>query len=170
MKKNGLNSTGTNTQILDSEPLKEMKTYVEKCLADYLSVFATPESGLSLYLVGSWLNMSKKGEGHHKHGHPNSVVSGTIYINVDENTDTIRFYKDKHAGFNLFSFDSGTKHFFSLNSFNLPVSNATIVLFPSYITHEVPKVVGDHIRTTIAFNTYIKGVISTIVGQSLTLN
>jgi predicted 2-oxoglutarate/Fe(II)-dependent dioxygenase YbiX len=40
---------------------------------------------------------------------------------------------------------------------NIPVATGDIVLFPSKITHSVAPTQGKHLRTTLAFNSFIKG-------------
>ena len=37
-----------------------------------------------LVITQSWLNKNKKGESHHEHVHPNSMVSGVWYPQIHE--------------------------------------------------------------------------------------
>ena len=48
------------------------------------------------YITQSWLNYTRANQFHHRHEHPNSFVSGVLYINADKATDRINFYNKRH--------------------------------------------------------------------------
>ena len=48
------------------------------------------------YITQSWLNYTEKDQYHHKHAHPNSIISGVFYINCHESLDKITFFDEKY--------------------------------------------------------------------------
>ena len=171
-KKNLSNRIGLDNNILNAKPLKEIKKQIEECLLHYVHAFADASSNIEPVLICSWLNYTKLNQNHHRHGHPNSLISGTLYVNVDENTDSIVFFKNKSVGhgFDSYSFDKpAMNNMWNANRFPVKVNNGLIVLFPSYLDHFVPPVQTNHTRISLAFNAFIKGEVSTQVGMSLSL-
>ena len=41
-------------------------------------------SSIHLKITQSWINFTKKGEYHHPHAHPNSLISGVFYVEADK--------------------------------------------------------------------------------------
>jgi hypothetical protein len=52
-------------------------------------------------LTQSWLNYTKPGQFHHKHAHPNSFISGVLYMKAARQRDKIYFYKDGYKQISL---------------------------------------------------------------------
>ena len=104
----------------------------------------------------SWLARTRKNEYHHKHAHPNSWISGCLYINADREKDRITFYNDRYNRIDL-----PTENFNAFNSQSwwYSVGTGDIVLFPSYLTHMVEQTVSTETRVSIAVNTFLKGYI-----------
>ena len=57
-------------------------------------------------------------------------------------------------------------HLFNSESWNFKVKTGDIILFPSTLGHKVESKVGDNIRTSLSFNTFVKGTIG--VDKNLT--
>ncbi len=49
-------------------------------------------NNITPYITQSWLNYTETNQYHHKHQHPNSLVSGVFYINCDDKFDKIKFF------------------------------------------------------------------------------
>lgn len=90
-----------------------------------------------------WLQNYKKGDHHGWHIHQNSIVSGVLYIDC-ENAQEIRFKNpDPTAAF--LNLENEHKSF-------VPYSGS-LILFPSWISHEVPVVeLENSKRLILAFN------------------
>ena len=88
----------------------------------------------NLDLINNWAQLYNKNNQHTVHNHPNSVWSGIIYLNPTKASPTI-FY------------DREFKHY--IHDFK----KNQLLLFPSYIPHEVPKINEDEQRLIISFNT-----------------
>jgi uncharacterized protein (TIGR02466 family) len=87
LTKNAYNNISVDRHFFDQEIFKDTKnTLTQECIA-YLKNTNQSTEFESLKMTESWGNVTKPGEGHHKHGHPFSVVSGVIYL--DDNPDNL---------------------------------------------------------------------------------
>ena len=101
-----------------------------------------------LNLTGAWLNINKKGDSNIQHCHPNSVISGVIYLQVNDNTGMINFKNptsSQHYPVNNANPTFGGSYSIS------PLVNE-VVFFPSYLEHYVSANMSDEDRISIAFN------------------
>jgi uncharacterized protein (TIGR02466 family) len=115
-----------------------------------------PSNKVKPYITQSWLNYTKKNQYHHKHQHPNSLVSGVFYINADEKLDKIKFFKEDYQPIKL---EIKEYNLFNSQSWWFTVKTGDIVLFPSSLTHMVETKEGDNTRVSLAFNVFVEGKI-----------
>ena len=162
-KKHCKNNTGNiNTKdnyILNRKEFKNIKKYLDKCCKDYLNRIVCPKNNIELYITQSWLNYTEVNQYHHKHEHPNSVISGVLYFDSDIKNDKILFShpipyqqirpRTDNEKFNLWN--SSTWWF--------PVETGNLFMFPSSTTHQVETKKGTNTRISLAFNTFYKGTI-----------
>lgn len=112
---------------------------------------------LSFDITSCWVNRTYRMQGHHLHGHPNSIVSGIFYLTSHDSSATIF----KLPNYWMKNFD----HYFFSNAF--PDFNArifpkksTLILFPSHLSHSVSSLTKNEERYTISFNTFLSGEIN----------
>lgn len=150
------NLTSANRYVLDDPVMADLKEYMQFYVNYYMEKVYAPKNPVDAYITQSWCNYTKTGEYHHKHAHPNSWISGCIYINADRDKDRITFYNDKYNRIDL-----PTENFNAFNSSSwwFSVGTGDIVLFPSYLTHMVEQTVSNDTRISIAINTFLKGYI-----------
>ena len=150
------NTTSANRKILKSKELTEMREFIEDSMMEYFKAIHAPKFDVSLYLTQSWANYTDAGQYHHKHAHPNSVVSGVFYPQADRAVDKIYFYKD---GYERIKVPAAEYNPYNSESWWFEVGAGDLILFPSHLTHMVETKVGDDTRISIAFNTFLKGYI-----------
>ena len=116
-------------------------------------------SDSEMVITQSWLNKSGKGESHHEHKHPNSMISGVWYPQIHEKLPPIQFKTEKQRDVDL-SF----KRYNNFNSatFMLPMRAGELILFPSNLQHSVPPNQSDEERISLSFNTLCKGSLGDI--------
>jgi len=153
--RNDGNVTSNNTYILNEPEMADLNKFVTDQLNEYLKTVYKPKYPAEAFVTQSWLNWTKKGEYHHKHTHPNSFISGVLYIATDSTKDTITFY---NSGYKQLQLASKTFDILNSTSWWFPVKTGGIVMFPSSLTHNVENVVADNVRVSLAFNSFIKGV------------
>ena len=162
--KNAYNYNSKNNYVLDEKPLASLKEDLFLRVDDYFQKIITPKDNVSPYITQSWVNWTQSGEEHHKHAHSNSIFSGVFYIDADEEYDSIVFFK-RHT-YESLTIEPNEFHLFNSESWNFKVKTGDIILFPSTLGHKVESKVGDNIRTSLSFNTFVKGTIG--VDKNLT--
>jgi len=157
--KNEGNINSKDTYILNRKEFKNIKKFLDKCCKDYLNTIICPKNNIELYITQSWLNYTEVNQYHHKHEHPNSAVSGVLYIDADEINDQILFTSNR--GYQLMSPTINKKKFNPWNSetWFFPVKTGNLFMFPSSTTHQVQTKKGNNTRISLAFNTFYKGTI-----------
>ena len=101
-----------------------------------------------------WTNMLEKGGNQTLHSHANSFVSGIIYLTASHPACRTVFMRP--LGGSDFSFRHHTRSAamgpFNAGKYVLPEAEpGDLVLFPSYLYHEVPRNQGEQ-RITVSFN------------------
>jgi uncharacterized protein (TIGR02466 family) len=105
-----------------------------------------------LALAGIWINVLEPGGVHSGHVHPNSVISGTAYVAVPEGASAIRF-EDPRLAMMMAAPPRKPKAERALQPF-VPVAPApgTVLLWESWLRHEVPANRAQSPRVSISFN------------------
>jgi len=154
--KNDGNITSNNNYILNEKPFVNIKKELNLRVQDYFDKVVSPANNITPYITQSWLNYTETNQYHHKHAHPNSLVSGVFYINCDEKFDKIKFFKD---GYKTIKPEIKDWNIWNSESWWFSVQTGDVILFPSSLTHMVETKQGDNTRISLAFNVFIKGKI-----------
>jgi len=146
------NRQSEDTFVLDRPELANVRAFIEAKLHEYVTtIFASTDK---LVITQSWLNKSKKGESHHEHVHPNSMISGVWYPQIHEQLPPIQFRSRHQRDVALQTEKYNT---FNSATFMLPMKRGELILFPSNLTHSVPANQSDEERISLSFNTWPKG-------------
>jgi uncharacterized protein (TIGR02466 family) len=147
---NTLNTSSQNDEVLDnplSNPLKKrICESINKFKKNILS------SEINLYITQSWLNFTEKKEAHHVHTHPNSIISGVYYYDVDNN-DNISF--ENPCKFQ-YEFNPSIYNIFNSEQWTIPVRKNCLILFMSNLGHFVKQKKEEGTRRSLSFNTFFK--------------
>jgi uncharacterized protein (TIGR02466 family) len=154
--KNDGNITSKNNYILNEKPFSNIKKELYLRVEDYFDKIISPANNITPYITQSWLNYTETNQYHHKHAHPNSLVSGVFYINCDEQFDKIKFFNDNYKTIKL---EVKDYNIWNSETWWFPVKTGDVILFPSSLTHMVETKQGDNTRISLAFNVFIKGII-----------
>jgi uncharacterized protein (TIGR02466 family) len=142
--------------ILNDYP--EFKQYT----TDFINDFMRNELGIDdlIKITQSWVNRNAPHQSTPPHPHPNSIISGCIYLNVPENESQINFFKygndngqstqfamlpNYKRGSTRNPLSSEIRHTFKVNT-------GDIVMFPSYLMHGVLPTNSRKDRWSLAFN------------------
>jgi uncharacterized protein (TIGR02466 family) len=161
--KNEGNTTSNDNYILNHKAFKDLKTDLDLKVKDYFQKVLSPTDAITPYITQSWLNYTETNQYHHKHQHPNSLVSGVFYINCDEKFDKIKFFKEDYKTIKP---EIKQWNLWNSESWWFSVKTRDIILFPSSLTHMVENKEGTNTRISLAFNVFIKGTVG--VNKSLT--
>jgi uncharacterized protein (TIGR02466 family) len=154
--KNDGNITSNNNYILNEKPFANIKKELDLRIQDYFNKVISPANKITPYITQSWLNYTETNQYHHKHSHPNSLVSGVFYINCDEEHDKIKFFNDAYKTIRL---EIKDWNLWNSETWWFSVKTGDVILFPSSLTHMVETKQGDNTRISLAFNVFIKGTV-----------
>jgi uncharacterized protein (TIGR02466 family) len=147
------NRTSAKSNILENDKLQDLK----KIFSDNIKVYAEEiiKTDCELYITNSWKNENHSGEPHLLHNHTNSIISGCYYVDVENSENSISF----HRMMLPFTMNFKSKKYTEFNSteWTIPIENNMLILFPSSLYHQVRINQTNHIRTSVAFNTFVKG-------------
>jgi hypothetical protein len=73
--KNEGNTTSNDNYILNSKAFSSLKEDLDLRVQDYFDKVISPSNNITPYITQSWLNYTETNQYHHKHQHPNSLVS-----------------------------------------------------------------------------------------------
>jgi uncharacterized protein (TIGR02466 family) len=156
-KPNMGNTTSKDRKILEHEQFKDLREFVDESIHKYFDEVIKPEFDVKLRITQSWLNYTEPGQYHHKHAHPNSVLSAVFYVDADPEVDKIYFYSTRT--YKQISFKPRDWNLFNSESWWLPVSSGDLVVFPSHFEHSVEVKSGNNTRISLALNTFPVGYV-----------
>tara|TARA_R110000751_G_scaffold32737_1_gene82017 strand:+ start:1544 stop:2164 length:621 start_codon:yes stop_codon:yes gene_type:complete len=161
-KKHCMKNTGNihtkDNYILNRKEFKNIKKFLNKHCKNYLDTVICPKNNLELYITQSWLNYTEADQHHHKHEHPNSVISGVLYFDSDIKNDKILFSKPGYQQIKPI-IDNTKFNLWNSETWFFPVETGKLIMFPSSTTHQVENKKGKNTRISLAFNTFYKGTI-----------
>ena len=148
------NVTSTNNYVLRDNRLSSLRLFLNNSLQEYFQATMSPQDNVKLEITQSWINYTKTGQYHHKHTHPNSIISGVFYIQASKEIDKLFFYNESYQQIKIVPKEF---HVYNSESWWLPVETGQLLLFPSSLTHMVATTSGEDDRISLSFNTFYKG-------------
>ena len=148
------NVTSANNYVLRDNRLSSLRLFLNNSLQEYFQATMSPQDNVKLEITQSWINYTKTGQYHHKHTHPNSVISGVFYIQASKEIDKLFFYNESYQQIKIVPKEF---HVYNSESWWLPVETGRLLLFPSSLTHMVATTSGEDDRISMSFNTFYKG-------------
>jgi uncharacterized protein (TIGR02466 family) len=160
MELNISNNISIDRFVLDNDELSDIKKVLTDSVNEYFKEIIKPDQDVELYITNSWINMTKNGESHSLHKHPNSIVSAVLYIDTCEE-DEVSFINE-HDVFGSFSFTSNHITEWNTNVWSMQAKTDKLIMFPATLSHRVntrPNTCTGT-RISLSFNTWIKGMFS----------
>lgn len=114
----------------------------------------------SHYITNMWANVSNANTMHMIHMHPNSFLSGCLYLNTPENCGPIIF-SDPRYGSQMLEVQYEEINQRNATTFLEIPEEGMMLMWPSWLPHGVEHgySVHDDYRISIAFNIMIKGTV-----------
>ena len=157
------NTASENKFLFDSK-LPDLRSFCEEHISEYVRQVIRPKNkSLEFYITQSWLNVTKLNEHHEIHNHPNSIISGVYYFT--DNSKIIFNSPFTASGSRTISIESEINNSWNFANYNECIQTwekGTLILFPSYLTHRVPKNTSFDVRVSISFNVFVRGELGTI--------
>ena len=155
------NYRSDDSYLLRNEEFKNIKNFLGEAVDRYTKNVINSKQ--RLVITQCWANRNPKGSKHHEHVHPNSIISGVMYFQINEKLPPISFSKDRQDGMKL---DPEKYNHMNSETFMLPCKPGELILFPSSLKHSVPTNHGEEDRISVSFNTFCIDAIGS--EQSLT--
>lgn len=146
--------------LLNEKPIQSLKDKIDEIVKTYLYGILHVNKEHKFEMTESWSVKHIKGDESGSHRHANSMLSGVLYLQTDENSGDIWFHKDPNTT-TIFT-PTVDVTFTETNLFNSqiwavrPKSN-TLILFPSTLFHSVMPSKSETDRYVVAFNYFAYG-------------
>jgi uncharacterized protein (TIGR02466 family) len=147
----------TSYASLDDLPIRDpafadLKRLLDRHVMRFAEACAMDLGGRRLKLDSLWVNLLKPGGGHSGHIHPHSVVSGTVYVAVPEGAGGLKLEDPRLARFmaappRRADAPENLATFVEVNP-----QPGTILLWESWLRHEVMAHAGKGDRISVSFN------------------
>ena len=127
-----LKGKATSTHGLNSDVLSNIDKNIVEKIKNKINEYAIDYGVRKLKLDNSWINIQNKNSVLNKHSHPDSIVSGALYLKVDKNSSKIYFYNPNiYLTFvNVFKQTE-----FSCENYFFTPQIGDLILFPSWLMH-----------------------------------
>jgi uncharacterized protein (TIGR02466 family) len=133
-----------------SSSFAELKPLLDFHVFEYVKQLGYDITQRDLVLCDLWLNIMNHGAVHTGHVHPLSVISGTLYLQTDEASSSLKF-EDPRLG--LFMNAPPLKKKSAQQRFYFVKPKAgSLVLFESWLRHEVVPNRSQTPRISLSFN------------------
>ena len=154
------NHQSKDSYLFDShaDTLKDIKSFCESQIKNYLEEVEGVDTDLAgLRITQSWLNKTKLGEYHNPHHHPNSYLTGVLYISCLPN-DCINFNNRMYGYDNWIQFQKNKITQWNTVGHIQEVIEGDLLIFPSWISHSVNmNGTKNRERISLSFNTFPVG-------------
>jgi len=131
---------------------KKLEQALEIHLKSYLNALEFEISAKDLYLSQCWVNVMPEGAQHTAHIHPLSVISGTMYLQLPKDSSPIKF-EDPRLGFFMNAPMPKLKaKLINQRFITLKPDEGDVVMFESWLRHEVPLNTTAEPRISVSFN------------------
>ena len=147
----------TSYASLDDLPVRN-PTFAELCerLQPHLAAFAAAVDfelrGLKPQIDSIWINVLEHGGTHTGHIHTNSIISGTVYVEVPEGASAIRFEDPRLAMMMAAPPRNARAAPHNRHFVYVQPSPGTVLLWESWLRHEVPVNMAGADRISVSFN------------------
>lgn len=124
--------------------------YIKRFVVEYVNILNISND---IYLHNAWININRYKDCNRTHSHPGCVISGVFYIKVPQNSGSIRFH---HPAAEVVERDwrNIIVEYTELNSsmWKFTPLEKQLILFPSWLMHEVEQNMSKQDRISISFN------------------
>ena len=147
----------TSYASLDDLPVRD-PSFADLCerLKPHLVEFAAAVDfevrGLEPVVDSIWINVLEPGGTHTGHIHTNSIISGTLYVDVPDGASAIRFEDPRLALMMAAPPRRARAAAHNRNFVYVQPSAGTVLLWESWLRHEVPVNMAGADRISVSFN------------------
>jgi uncharacterized protein (TIGR02466 family) len=131
---------------------KDLVKVLDKHVAAFVKDLEFELDGKKVKLDNLWINILTPGGIHTSHLHPHSVISGTTYVAVPQGASSIK-YEDPRSARMMAAPERSEEVRTELRKFvYVAPQPGEILLWESWLRHEVPMNMADEERISVSFN------------------
>ena len=149
----GYTSYGSLSKMYQISPyFDDLKKLIDRQVHQYIKDLEMDCKPKDIQMCSLWINVMPKGTTHTMHIHPLSVISGTYYLQIPKDTRGLKFEDPRMVNF-MASPPRKVKASRNNQRFiEMTPHVGEIILFESWIRHEVPPNPSKTDRISISFN------------------
>ena len=123
---------GESTHTFQDSILNKTYNWLLNILTNKINSYALDYGVREVKLDNSWLSIQKEGSKLNRHTHPDSIISGALYLKTDSGSSKIYFHNP--VTFTTFvSYNKQTD--FSSETYHFTPKPGDLLLFPSWLGH-----------------------------------
>jgi uncharacterized protein (TIGR02466 family) len=135
-----------------STTFEDLQKAIDKHVRKYIKHLEMDINPKQIQMTSCWINIMPAGTFHTMHIHPLSVISGTYYVQTPKNCSSIKFEDPRMAGFMASPPRTEKAKERNQRFIELKPQAGHVVLFESWMRHEVPQNTSSTERVSISFN------------------
>jgi uncharacterized protein (TIGR02466 family) len=135
----------------------ELGRHLDEHMLAFTSKLDFDLGGQTLELDSLWINILEPGGAHSAHIHPHSVISGTYYVAVPDGAGAIRFEDPRHAMMMAAPPRKQRARLENRSFVEVAPKPGMVVMWESWLRHDVPRNGADEPRISISFNYSLPG-------------
>lgn len=157
----GYTSYGSMDRLdLFSSSFFNLEKYIHKHVAKFSQALHWDVEAEDLILNSLWVNVMPRGAHHSFHIHPLSVISGTFYVQIPRGASLIQFEDPRMSRMMACPPRSAKAPQSERWHYNHEPKAGELVLFESWLRHQVPAQTPDKERISVSFNYSWKNSVS----------
>lgn len=156
----GQNHLSKTSFLLKDTRLTRVKNFLDERMKDYIENVI--EITNKFVMTQSWGTVTKKGEKHHHHQHPNTIFSSVFYVRsegVKSGNFVFDFQPSRLMERWMFNFSVKNNNPFNSNGWECVVNTGDLIMFPAWMYHETRENTSDNDRIVIGANYFVEGVL-----------
>ena len=149
--------------VLSNEICSSITRQANDAINEFVRGYLRIEFGGEFFINRSWVLEHRKDHWAQPHTHPNSVLSGVIYLDVPDDSGNIKFHKPDgyHNQLNTDTFRFVFNEYETHNCENWSITPETgdLILFPSHLKHSVCVNKSGNTRWSLGFDCFVDGLL-----------
>lgn len=147
----------TDVDILDQYP--NTKKSIDDNFNFYIeNILKIDTTNVNFFVCRSWIVKHSLGDFGKEHYHSNSLFSGVLYLDVDDDSGNIVFHKQKEPT-KIFIFDMKEWNKFNCSTWSITPKVGDLLIFPSDLFHSITPSLSSRLRYVLAFNYFFRGTL-----------
>lgn len=149
----GYTSYASMNYLFDTSPtFAELRSKIDKHVRSYARKLEMDLGGGKLAMSTCWINIMPARVTHSLHLHPLSVISGTYYVSTPRGTSALKLEDPRLSKFMAAPPRDEKARIENQRHVSLQPRAGDVILFESWLRHEVPPNSSKEDRVSISFN------------------